>query len=128
MWLGLDTGREFINSASDVMDMYTPIAFLQYLVGAVPAFTYDTFSIGCNTNHWVHFFIEGRAVSDFQFFGFVTIGTYPVRTFDPGAKTYQPYTSSVPFGLGSSASSNPYLVFSYLPEKPGDPGPFVFLT
>jgi hypothetical protein len=100
VFMALDTGRRFVNATYDVSDVYTPITFFQDLIGPAPGLTYDNFFIGRNTNHWLHFLIHARANLPFQFFGLVSIGTYPVRTFDPGLKSYEPYAVGAPIGLG----------------------------
>src|SRR5262249_53553728 len=114
------------NASGDYMDVTFPISFFVNLQGAAPAFSYAQFRIGHNTNHWVQFFIEADVTSAFSFFGFTTIGAYPMRTFDPGTKSYHPYSTSVPFNLPSQHGV-PYLMFSYQTARSTDPGPFVFL-
>jgi hypothetical protein len=126
VFMGLDVGRRYVNAGSDYMDIYPPTSFFLSLQGAAPAFTYAQFRIGHNTNHWVQFFLEADVVSPFSCFGFSTIGTYPVRTFDPGVKSYIPYSDALPFNL-PGPNAVPFLVFSYHTTSSTDPGPFVFL-
>jgi hypothetical protein len=126
VFMGLDIGRKYVSATGDFMDIFPPNSFFTNLQGAAPTFTYARFGIGHNTNHWVQFFIEADLFSAFSFLGFTTIGAYPTRTFDPGPKSYHPYSTSVPFNLPSQTSV-PYLMFSYQTASPTDPGPFVFL-
>jgi hypothetical protein len=71
-------------------------------------------------------FLEADVSTVFSFLGFTTIGTYPVRTFDPGTKSYKTYSTSLPFNL-PFPNSVPSLMFSYVTASSTDPGPFVFL-
>src|SRR5262245_18058250 len=126
VFMGLNLGRQFVNAVSDYADAYPPLSFFVNLQGPAPTFTYAEFFIGHNTNHWVQFELEADVVSPFSFLGFTTIGTYPVRTFDPGLKSYKPYSTALPWNL-PGPNSVPYLMFSYLTASSTDPGPFVFL-
>lgn len=126
--LGFNVGRKFVNAASDTSDTFTPTALFQYLVGAPPTLTYRNFNIGHSTNHWVEFEVHGQVTQPVKFFSFVVIGDYPPRTFDPGTKTYVPFSSSVPYNLHPPGGEGvPYLLFSYRTQSPVDPGPFVLL-
>jgi hypothetical protein len=127
MFFSLNVGRRFVNAVSDYADQYAPISFFHDLFGPAPAFSYNAFFIGHNTNHWTQFTVMADVYSPIRFFGFTTIGTYPPRSFDPGTKSYVPYSTSVPAGLPSS-NGVPHLMFGYVTTEPGDPGPFVFLT
>src|SRR5262249_54180273 len=115
-----------VNAVSDYSDIYSPNSFFVNLQGAAPAFSYAQFRIGHNTNHWLQFFIQADVFQAFSFFEFSTIGTYPFRTFDPGTKSYIPYSTSLPFNLPGQ-NSVPYLMFGYQTTSATDPGPFVFL-
>ena len=55
VFMGMDVGRQFINAASDYMDINTPNSFFVSLQGPAPAFSYAQFRIGHNTNHWAQF-------------------------------------------------------------------------
>lgn len=124
-YFGLNVGRKFVNAVSDVEDAYLANSFFASFAGNAPTFNYNTFFIGRNTNHWVQFVVSAE-VGAFEFFGFTTIGAYPPRSFDPGTKSYQPYSTGLPFNL-PGANSVPFLVFSYVTDKATDPGPFVFI-
>ena len=120
-------GRRFVTPASDVMDTYVPQSFFMYLAGPTPALSYNQFSIGRNTNHWLQFVVHGDVSSAISFSGFVTIGNYPMRTFDPGLKSYNPYSTALPHCL-PGPNSVPFFLFSYATKNSTDPGPFVFLS
>jgi hypothetical protein len=122
-YFGFNIGRKFFNAVSDVFDIYGAISFFSFASGNNPIFTYNNFFIGRNTNHWVHFVVDAE-VTAFEFFGFTSIGMYPPRSFDPGTKSYQPFSTALPFNLPGS-NGVPFLVFSYVTEKTRDPGPFV---
>jgi len=120
---GFNAGRKFFNAVSDVSDVYSATSFFSFLSGNIPILTYNNFFIGRNTNHWLHFVVDAE-VTPFEFFGFTTIGTYPPRSFDPGTKSYQPFSTALPYNLSGSYGV-PFLVFSYVTDKTSDPGPFV---
>jgi len=122
---GFNVGRKFFNAVSDVSDVYAATAFYSFIFGNIPTVTYDNFFIGRNTNHWLHFVVDAE-ITPFEFFGFTAIGTYPPRSFDPGTKSYQPFSKALPYNLPGSYGV-PFLVFSYVTEKSTDPGPFVFI-
>lgn len=126
VFMGLDIGRRYVSAVSDFDDQYTANTFFVNLQGAPPALSYNSYFIGHNTNHWVQFVVQASVASSFSFIGFTTIGSYPVRTFDPGTKSYLPFSTSLPFNL-PGPNSVPYLVFSYQTSSSTDPGPFVFL-
>ena len=126
VFMGLNIGRRYVNAVSDYSDQYTANTFFVNLQGAPPTLSYNSYFIGHNTNHWVHLDVEASVASSFSFIGFTTIGTYPVRTFDPGTKSYIPYSTGLPFNL-PGPNSVPFLVFSYQTSSSTDPGPFVFL-
>jgi len=126
VFIGLDLGRKFVNALSDVTDAYPAQSFFVNLAGTAPVLTYNYFFIGRNTNHWVEFVVQQELVSPISFLGFSTIGTYPPRSFDPGLKSYSPFSNSLPFNL-PGPNAVPYMVFSYMTTSSSDPGPFVFL-
>ena len=124
-YFGFNAGRKFVNANSDVGDAYPANSFFASQGGSAPTFNYSTFFIGRNTNHWAQFVVNAE-VRAFDFFGFTTIGSYPPRSFDPGTKSYLPYSTGLPFNL-PAPTAVPFLVFSYMTESPTDPGPFVFI-
>jgi hypothetical protein len=124
--IGLDCWRRFVNAASDYADQYPANTFFVNLQGSAPVFSYNYFFIGRNTNHWTGFTINAETVTPFSFLGFTTIGSYPMRSFDPGTKAYIPHSFSLPFNL-PGPNSVPYLMFGYQTSSSTDPGPFVFL-
>jgi len=126
-FFGLDVGRRFVNAVSDYLDQYQSNSFFINLVGPTPIFTYNAFSIGHNTNHWIKFMLMADVFDPIVFSGFTTYGIYPPRSFDPGLKSYIPYSNSLPFNL-PGPNSVPYLMFSYATEDPVDPGPFVSIS
>ncbi|HUQ18211.1 MAG TPA: hypothetical protein VM099_01250 [Gemmatimonadaceae bacterium] len=125
-YFGFNGGRKFVNAVSDVSDAFPANSFFSSFAGNAPTFNSNTFFIGRNTNHWVQFVVDAE-VRAFDFFGFTTIGSYPSRSFDPGTKSYLPYSTALPFNL-PGANGVPFLVFSYLTERTRDPGPFVFMV
>jgi len=127
VFIGLNVGRRFVNAVSDVLDQYPAHSFFVDQAGSTPVFTYNFFFIGRNTNHWIEFFITADLVSPISFGGFTTIGTYPPRAFDPGIKSYHPFSVSLPFNL-PGPNSVPYMLFSYATPRSADPGPFVSLA
>jgi hypothetical protein len=90
-------------------------------------FSYNYFFIGRNTNHWIQLVVDLDTVSAMSFSRFTTIGTYPPRSFDPGLKSYVPYSTGLPFNLPGPGSV-PFLLFGYVTSRSSDPGPFVFLS
>jgi hypothetical protein len=126
VYMGLDCGRRFVNAVSDYSDQYQANSFFVHLQGAAPSFSYNYFFIGHNTNHWTQFEVNADIFTPFAFIGFSTIGSYPTRTFDPGTKSYIPYSTALPFNL-PGPNAVPFLVFSYQTSNSTDPGPFVFL-
>jgi hypothetical protein len=126
VFMGLNMGRESINPVSDVVDMHTPISFFQFLVGTIPL-TYNGFFITRTTNHAIHFQINASVSAPVEFFAFTAIGNYPPRSFDPGTKSYQPYSTGTPFNL-PAPNPVPFMVFSYRTTSSTDPGPFVFIS
>lgn len=125
--MGFNVGRRFVNAASDVFDQYTANSFFIGLVGSAPVLTSNSLFIGRNTNHWIHFDVSASIVSTMEFSGFSTYGIYPPRSFDPGIKSYRPFSSGLPFNLSGPASV-PFLLFSYITTSDVDPGPFVLLV
>jgi hypothetical protein len=126
VFFGIDIGRRFVSAVSDVFDAYPAQCFFVGLQGPAPVFTYNSFFIGRNTNHWVRFFVTEDVVGPFAFLGWSAIGIYPARSFDPGLKSYIPLSYSLPFNL-PGPNGVPYVMFSYATESSTDPGPFVFL-
>lgn len=120
----LNVGRRFVNAASDYLDQYVSNSYFLNLVGPTPVLSYNSFFIGHNTNHWIQFQVLADVAAPISFSGFTTYGKYPSRSFDPGTKSYVPYSTSVPFNLPSSAGV-PHLMFGYTTDNPVDPGPFV---
>jgi len=126
VYMGFNVGRRFVNAVSDVSDAYPANSFFVNLLGNSPLFSYNVFFIGRNTNHWIQFWVNAD-VAEFSFSGFTTIGTYPPRAFDPGVKSYTPFSVTLPFNL-PGPNAVPNLVFSYTTSSSSDPGPFVFLA
>ena len=124
--MGLNIGRRFVNAASDYDDAYTASTFFVQSQGAPPVLTYNNFFIGHNTNHWVQLEVQADVHSTFSFFSFATIGMYPARAFDPGTKSYLPFSTALPFNL-PGPNAVPFMMFSYQTSSATDPGPFVFL-
>jgi hypothetical protein len=126
VFMGLDVGRRYVNAMSDVSDIYPAFSFFANVSGSLPVFTYNYFFIGRNTNHWVHFNVSADLTTPLSFSGFTTIGNYPPRAFDPGPKTYIPFSTALPFNL-PGPNAVPFLMFGYQTPNSTDPGPFVFL-
>jgi hypothetical protein len=94
VFIGLDAGRRFVNAVSDVSDVYPAQSFFTNLQGPAPAFTYNSFFIGRNTQPLVRFVVNQTLVAPISFLGFTTTGSYPARSFDPGLKSYIPLSFS----------------------------------
>lgn len=126
-FFSFEVGRRFINAVSDYSDQSAAFSDFINPGSPPPAFTYNSFFIGHNTNHWINFRVMADVFSTFDFSGFRTYGIYPTRSFDPGLKLYKPFSWSVPNNL-QSISGVPHLMFSYWTTNSVDPGPFVFLS
>jgi hypothetical protein len=127
VFFGMDVGRRYVNAGSDYMDQYVSNSFFIGLNGPAPAFSYNAFSIGHNTNHWIKFMLMADVHAAIDFNAFTTFGYYPPRSFDPGLKSYIPFSNSLPVNL-PGPNSVPYLMFSHLTPDSVDPGPCVWLT
>lgn len=125
--MGLNVGRRFVNATSDVYLQSVAISQFFTLQGTAPVFTYNSFFIGRNTNHWIEFVVHAELSSPIIFSAFRAVGVYPPRPFDPGTKKYNPLSHSLPFNL-PGPNSVPYLMFSYRTADPVDPGPFVSIS
>jgi hypothetical protein len=126
-FFGMNVGRRFISAVSDYYDQYVSSSFFVNLLGLTPVLSYNSFFIGHNTNHWIQFTVMADIAAPIEFSGFTTYGVYPPRSFDPGAKSYIPFSTSVPFNL-PSPNGVPHLMFAYATTDPVDPGPFVSMA
>jgi hypothetical protein len=124
--MAMFVGRKFVNATGDIADIYTPSTTFQYLQGPPPTLTYNEFFIGHNRNHWAYFELEADVQHPFAFFMLRLVADYAPRTFDPGLKTYEPFSFVAPANL-PIPDSVPCLMFSYVTKSATDPGPFVFL-
>jgi hypothetical protein len=127
VFFSLNVARRFVNAVSDYADQYVSNTWFLNLVGAAPVFTYNAFSIGHNTNHWIQFTVMADLHAEIVFNGFTTFGVYPPRSFDPGLKSYVPFSTSLPLNLPGPGGV-PHLMFAYLTPDPVDHGPFVSLV
>jgi len=126
-YMDLDLGRVFLSAVSDYADQHPTKRLFCKPSGPPPTISYNGFFIGHNTNHCAHFRISADLISKFSFSGFTAIGSYPFRTFDPGTKSYVPYSESRPIGLPAQQFGVPYMMFGYETSNSTDPGSFVFL-
>ncbi len=127
VYFSLDMGRNNITHApADYFDASPALITFNGLVGPAPTITYNEFFITHQSNRAIEFVIQGEAGASFAFDRLTIVGRYAHRTFDPGAKWYEPLSYSVPFGTQSIwPKSETHLHFSYSTTQNHDPGRFV---
>jgi len=127
--LALDLGHINIGTPSVPWDYGSPATIIfEGLIGPLPIITYNQFLISQQSNLAFQFIIEGEVTSTFEFEKLV-LYSYFLRTFDPGTKSYEPFSSSVPLGTKDIwPKHETSLLFWYRTQNNVDPGRFVTIV